>query len=201
MRAYRERLVVPASWWLWATGCVLLLGTTLWAGFSVSVGLIVYVVLEAICAALFISWGRAAIWVTETELRAGQHRLPLSQVSEVAALDAVQTRALRGPRADPAAYLVVRPYLPRSVYVELAGRPAGQPYWLIGTRNPERLAGAIDRARPRGGGRPACDDADGDRQGGEQRPADAPGHVGAAANGAAANGAANGEDGNAWKRR
>jgi len=81
------------------------------------------------------------------ELRVKSRRLALSQIGEVAALDAAQTRALRGPRADPAAYLLVRPYLAKAVYVEITGRPAAEPYWLIGTRHPAELAAAINRAR------------------------------------------------------
>ena len=34
MRNYREQLRAPASWWLLAMLCVAMLGTTLWAGFS-----------------------------------------------------------------------------------------------------------------------------------------------------------------------
>lgn len=158
MRAYRERLSVPITWWLWSTGCVVLLGSLLWAGFSILVGLGVYVVLEAGCAVLLTTWGSARIEVTGTELVAGSRRIGLSEIGEVAALDVEQTRALRGPRADPAAFLIVRPYLPRSVYVEIAGRPADQPYWLIGSRRPAQLAEAIERARPRPAGRPPCDD-------------------------------------------
>ena len=76
-----------------------------------------------------------------------RQRLPLSQVAEVAALDKAQTRALRGPRADPAAYLLVRPYRPCAVYVEIDGRPPERPYWLVATRKPARLAQAIELAR------------------------------------------------------
>ncbi len=147
MRVYRERLGVPISWWLATTACVLLLGTTLWAGLSVTAGVASYAGLESACALALLGWGAAAVEVTERELRAGSRRLPLRLVAEVAALDAAQTRALRGPRADPAAYLLIRPYLPASVYVEVAGRPAGQPYWLIATRKPAELAAAIERAR------------------------------------------------------
>jgi len=184
MRAYRERLVVPASWWLWATCCVLLLGSLVWAGFAAEVGLAVYAVLEAGCAAILIAWGAAVIEVSGAQLRAGSRRLPLGEVGEVAALDAEQTAALRGPRADPSAYLIVRPYLPRSVYIEIAGQPGGQPYWLIGTRHPERLAEALGRARARSAAPAACDDSPGE---------------GTAVSGPAAGApAASGEDGNAW---
>jgi Protein of unknown function (DUF3093) len=163
MRPYHERLVAPATWWLWSTGCVLMFGTLVWAGFSLTVGIAVYAVLEAGCAWLLLSWGAITIEVTSDELRVGSRRLPLASAGEVAALDEVQTRALRGPRADPAAVLVVRPYLPESVYVEVA-RPAdsaGPPYWLIATRKPAELAAAIEAARPRAGQDPAWDDAAG----------------------------------------
>jgi len=158
MRVYRERLGVPAWWWLATGACVLLLGTTLWAGFSVVVAVTIYAILEIGCAVTLLVWGSATIELTDRELRVGSQRLALTRVGEVAALDATQTRALRGPRADPAAYLLVRPYLPESVYIEIAGRPADRPYWLIGTRNPADLAAAIERARPRADGAPACDD-------------------------------------------
>ncbi len=47
------------------------------------------------------------------KLRACGAALPLAAAGQVAALDAAQTRAMRGPRADPAAFLLARPYLPR----------------------------------------------------------------------------------------
>jgi hypothetical protein len=86
----------------------------------------------------------------------GRDRLPLALAGEVTALDEDQTRALRGPRADPAAYLMSRPYLPRSVYIAVDDPAARGPYWLIGTRRPEELAAAIEAARPaaRAGGTP-----------------------------------------------
>lgn len=94
-----------------------------------------------------LSWGAATIEVTTAGLAAGRLRLPVSQLGEATALDADQSRAIRGPRADPAAYLLIRPYLPRSVYVEIKDQPAGQPYLLLGTRSPAQLAEAIERAR------------------------------------------------------
>jgi hypothetical protein len=54
---------------------------------------------------------------------------------------------LRGPRADPAARLMLRPYLKRAVYIGLADRGSGVPYWLVATRHPAELATAIERSR------------------------------------------------------
>src|SRR5260221_6978442 len=147
MREYSERLGVPASWWLLVVACAALLGTTLWAGLSVATAIVIYAVLEGACVVLLLGWGAATITVTNSELVAGSRRLPLARIAEVAAMDAAQTRALRGPRADPAAYLLVRPYLPRAVYVRVAGRPPEPPYWLIGTERPDEPPDANDRAR------------------------------------------------------
>jgi len=146
MRVYSERLGAPVSWWLVVTACVALLGTTLWAGLSLTVAIVIYAGLESACALVLLAWGAARIEVTAAGLKAGSRRLPTEQIDSATALDAGQTRALRGPRADPAAYLLVRPYLPRSVYVAVTGRPAAGPYWLIGTRRPAELAAAIEHA-------------------------------------------------------
>lgn len=147
MRVYRERLGAPASVWLAAAACVLMFGTTLWAGFSPLAGVAIYAGLGAICAATLLAWGRVIIEVADGELRAGREHLALADAGRVVALTAEQARELRGPRADPAAYLLIRPYARESVYIEVAGRPASRPYWLISTKHPAELAAAIERAR------------------------------------------------------
>ncbi len=147
MRVYRERLGVPISWWLLTAFCVALFGTTLWAGlptFGVVAG---FVLLAAAGAALLINWGRVSVEVTIGELRAGSRRLDLARAGQIAALDDKQTRAMRGPNADPAACLLLRPYLTKAVYIEIAGRPAAEPYWLVASRHPADLAAAIEEAR------------------------------------------------------
>lgn len=151
MRVYRERLGVPLRWWLVMTGCVVLFGTTLWAGLSLTVAALIYAGLEAVGAAIFLAWGSATIEVTADALTAGRHKLPLGQVAAVTELDREQAAALRGPRADPAAVLLVRPWLPLAVFVEVAGRPAAQPYWLLATRHPAQLADAIRHVRTSAG--------------------------------------------------
>lgn len=146
MLLYRERLRVPVSWWLVAAACVFILGTTLAAGLSVVIGIAIYLVMGGLVAIGFAAWGSATVQVTESEVIAGSARLAIDQVSDVSALDAEQTAALRGPNADTAAFILVRPYLARSVYVAVIGRPASRPYLLIATRRPVELAAAIESA-------------------------------------------------------
>src|SRR6185437_8119363 len=102
------------------------------------------------------TFGSVTVELTKTDLVVGARKLALSQITQVSAMDVAQTTALRGPRADAAAYLLIRPYLPESVYFAVAG----QPYWLIGTRRPAELAAAVEQARTGLGGPGACDDDD-----------------------------------------
>lgn len=169
MRVYHERLRVPFSWWLVGLATTLLLATEVVAGFAWPVAVAIYVVLVGAVAAMLWSWSRPTVLVSEGELRAGPARLPLAAVGEVSALDEAQTRSLRGPRGDPAAFLLLRPYLRQAVYVEVA-RPGAEtrahrrlrgfrlraetarpevaaPYWLVCTRHPAELEAAINGAR------------------------------------------------------
>jgi hypothetical protein len=173
MRVYHERLWVPVSWWLVGLAVIVILGTELVAGFGGPAVAAIYAVLVAGWAALLLSWGRPQVEVTGGELIVGRTRLPLAAVGEVSALDREQTRAIAGPRADPAAFTLIRPYLREAVYIEVIDPAAGgapprrrlrwrrwrpqvevtgpataPPYWLVATRHPAELAAAINSARP-----------------------------------------------------
>jgi len=95
-----------------------------------------------------LNWSRPRLAVTGSELTAAGASLPLAVAGEVTALDQRQARALRGPRADPSAFILIRPYLREAVYIEVTDRTVGTPYWLLATRHPAQLVAAIDSARP-----------------------------------------------------
>ena len=154
MRVYRERLGVPASWWLSGAGLVIIFGTLTWAGFTVTIGLAVYLALGVLVALALLGWSRTVVSVSAGGLAVGKRCLDLGRVGDVSALDGEQTTELRGPKADPAAFMVIRPFLPESVYVGVTG----EPYWLIGTRHPAELAAAIQTARSGAGLEAACND-------------------------------------------
>jgi len=172
MRVYHERLWVPVSWWLAGLAVIVILGAELAAGFGGPAVAAVYAALVAGWAALLLSWGRPRVEVAGRELIVGRARLPLAAVGEVSALNRAQTRAIAGPRADPAAFMLIRPYLREAVYIEVTdpaaggmprrrlrwrrwrvyaevtGPATGTPYWLVATRHPAELAAAINSARP-----------------------------------------------------
>jgi Protein of unknown function (DUF3093) len=144
---YRERLNAPLAWWLLAVPSVITLGGLFYESLSDPWPPLIMLVLAIVCAVGLVTYGRAEIQVTDGTLRAGGAQLPLASVSEVVPLDKKQSALLRGPRADPAAYLYSRPYLNRSVY--LATGDPRVPYWLVGTRRPAELAAAVEKYRTR----------------------------------------------------
>ena len=148
MRCYTERLRATAAFWVLGEVSAVIFASTAWAGFSLLVAIASYVVFCGGCAAFLLSWGRVRIEVSRGELRAGSATLPLALAGQVAALDEAQTRALRGPRADPSAFMLLRPYLSRAVYIEISGEHQERPYWLLGSKRPTELAAAIERSRP-----------------------------------------------------
>jgi len=154
MGTYRERLLAPVSYWIIAAPVVVLLGAEAYFFVDGYLPVLTIVVLYVIVAAFLLNWGSATVEVTPGVLRAGRDTLALSDASEVIALNEAQAALLRGPRADPAAHLLLRPYLKRAVCVRLTepAAAAGVPYWMMSTRHPDKLAAAIESARRAGDG-------------------------------------------------
>lgn len=139
---YAERLWVPVGWWAFAMFIV----ASLWVAYAFAVDALwvhgAGVAAVALTAAGLLAFGRCPVVVDRDSLTAAGDRLPREAIGRVTALSSAQARALRGPGADATARLIVRPYLPRAVCVELTGtRP--EPYWYVATRHPDRLAAAL----------------------------------------------------------
>jgi hypothetical protein len=147
MGSYRERLLVPVSYWLLAVPVVVLLGAEAYFLVDGIIPILFIGLLAVIVAIFLVHWSIATVEVTGSVLRADRDTLALSDVAEVVALDDRQSAVMRGPRADPSAHLLLRPYLKRAVYISLADPDAGAPHWLVATRRPEALAAAIEHAR------------------------------------------------------
>ena len=148
MRDYRERLAVPAAWWMLAVPVILLLGAyAIYANLSGPIVVAVYAVFTVGSVAALLAWSAGVIEVTGGQLRAGGSVLPLARVTAVQPLDEDQAAAMRGPQADPAAHALIRPFLKSAVYLEIDDPGQQVPYWLVGTRRPAELAAVIERGR------------------------------------------------------
>lgn len=140
---YRERLRVPVGWWLiTAVGLV-----TLWVVIAVPAGNIAALVVTAVAAlaagVLLVTYGGAVVEVDQATLRAGPATIERSYLGAAEALTGDAARRARGVDCDARAFLLLRPYLSAAVRVEIADPDDPAPYWLIATRHPDRLAGAL----------------------------------------------------------
>lgn len=141
--SYAERLVAP--WWLWLLG----FGTAAVASAEVFMGApgaplwLPYLILLPLTGLGLWRASRIRIAVRDGALQVGQAQLDLRHVAQVGVLDAAGKRAALGPRADPLAFVVHRPWLPCAVLVVLDEQAARTPYWMISSRHPEKLARAL----------------------------------------------------------
>lgn len=97
----------------------------------------------AAAAALLLGYGAARILVVDGVLHAGRARIETGFLGPAEALDKERTRAVSGVEADARAYLLLRPYLSRSVRIPVTDPRDPAPYWLLSTRHPERLVAAL----------------------------------------------------------
>ncbi|MFN8167297.1 MAG: DUF3093 domain-containing protein [Candidatus Nanopelagicales bacterium] len=143
---YRERLHAPFGVWLVALMLATALGVAYGFPLGPTAGLLAFGGVMLVAAAVLLGTAPLVV-VDDRVLRAGRARLPLQYVGRIAPLSPEQTREVRGPRADPAAYLCSKGWIPRSVLVEVEDETDPHPYWLISTRHGERLAPLLAAAR------------------------------------------------------
>jgi Protein of unknown function (DUF3093) len=144
---YSERLRAPVRWWL----LLLLFLASLWLALVVStpppVMLAATGLAVALGAGLLLGYGAVRVGTEDAGLRAGRALLEWDCCGPATSLDADATRRLRGVDADPRAFLLLRPYISTAVRVEVADADDPTPYWMLSTRDPEALAGAVNAAR------------------------------------------------------
>lgn len=142
---YSERLGVPLRWWVQGT----MLVASLWLAVVVAAPGAVAWTVTAVALVLMTSgllaYGNVRISVADGVFRAGRARVEAIHLGVVEALDAEETRRTAGRDADARAYLLLRPYLKRAVQVQITDPHDPAPYWLVSSRHPERLAGALVR--------------------------------------------------------
>jgi hypothetical protein len=140
---YSERLGVPLRWWVQGT----MLVASLWLALVVALPQPVAWAISggalALLAGMLLSYGSALVEVGPQGLRAGRARIGAEHLGAGDALDAEETRRTAGREADARAYLLIRPYIARAVRVQITDPDDPTPYWLVSSRHPDALAGAL----------------------------------------------------------
>ena len=139
---FRERVQVPLSWWvsavLFAATLAVAFGFYLGPGVALAVGLpaLVAVGLGFLAASYVIE-------VDDSEIRVGRAVIGRAWISSARPLDAAATRKRSESEADARAHLVLRPWVAATVEIVLDDPADPVPYWLVSTRRPGALAGAL----------------------------------------------------------
>ncbi|MEW2131694.1 DUF3093 domain-containing protein [Streptomyces sp. NPDC005435] len=143
---YEERLTAPRSWWL----------ISFLVGVSFALILLPFGVLPllgglvggtAVAAVMASAYGSQRIRIVGDALIAGEARIPVSALGASEVLDAEEARAWRTYKADTRAFLLLRAYIPTALRVEVTDPQDPTPYLYLSTREPERLAAAIEAAK------------------------------------------------------
>ena len=129
-----------------ALGFVVLGTLEIGSGFTYVVLIPVAIFLVGFFVVPLVVNGRVRVRLQDGVLTAGKQSIPVTQLTSVTPLDRAETRLQLGPRADPAAYTMVRGWIGPSVMLRLAN-PQPVPYWLVSTRHPDELAAAIKASR------------------------------------------------------
>jgi hypothetical protein len=143
---YEERLTAPRSWWLisFLVGVAFALILLPFGTLPLLGGLVGGTAATAVVAS---SYGSVRIRVVGGSLIAGEAKIPVTALGAAEILDPDQARAWRTYKADTRAFLLLRAYIPRALRVEVTDPQDPTPYLYLSTREPERLAAALEAAK------------------------------------------------------
>lgn len=145
-RSYAERLSAPASLWVAVAAFAVVLGVSFAAALGPVAGAVAFAG-PALAGSLLLRRTAAEVRVEDSVLWAGPAHIPVSALGPARALTPAQAREVRGPGSDPAAYHLIRGWVPAGVLAEVRDPQDPTPYWFVASRRPEELAAAIEAAR------------------------------------------------------
>ncbi|MGH8891939.1 MAG: DUF3093 domain-containing protein [Actinomycetes bacterium] len=146
MRTYDEKLTPPVSLYAAGWGMALLLGVSFYAALGPVAGLLATGVPGGLVTVLLARSG-AVVRVEDGHLTAGPAHIPVDALGPARALDAGQSRRVRGPASDPAGYHLIRGWIPAGVQADVIDPADPTPYWFVASRRPQALADAVEAAR------------------------------------------------------
>ncbi len=146
MRTYDERLSPPLALWvaIWVGSAAL--GVSFFAALGPVAGLVTLLVPGLLLSTVLIR-SAAQVRVEDGDLVAGPARIPVSLLGPVEVLDPARAREVRGPASDPAAFHLIRGWVPAGVRADVRDPADPTPYWFVASRRPAELAAAVEAAR------------------------------------------------------
>jgi hypothetical protein len=140
----RFKEVIRAPLWLVAFVYFLFLSMVLsiWAALGNTPALVTFGVLTIWIIFLFFRTA-LVIHMDESFLYVGQAKIERTYIGSAIALNNAELKLIRTRDADPSAYLAIRFWASKAVKVEVSDNRDTTPYWLISSKNPQRLVEAL----------------------------------------------------------
>lgn len=140
----RFKEVIRAPLWLVAFVYFLFLSLVLsiWAALGNTPALVTFGVLTIWLIFLFFRTA-LVIHMDESFLYVGQAKIERTYIGSAIALNNAELKLIRTRDADPSAYLAIRFWASKAVKVEVSDNRDATPYWLISSKNPQRLVEAL----------------------------------------------------------
>lgn len=144
-RLIKFREVVRPPLWLMALIYFLALSLVIaiWASMTTVIAAFTFALLTIGTVAIYFT-SQLVIEVDERELRVGRAHISLDYLGAVQVLTDKQMLAKRTRGADPAAHLAIRFWTPQGVVIEITDKRDATPYWLVTSKQGEKLARAIN---------------------------------------------------------
>lgn len=142
---YRERLW-PTAWMYVAIALVIPASLLVFLPISPGVGIAIAIGLYLGSVGV-LSATAPVIAVENGELRAGPARIPLPLTGPPRSFVGDEATLERGQRLDARAWLCIRGWIGPVVTVPILDPADPVPYWVVSTRNPEKLIAAIQGSR------------------------------------------------------
>ena len=142
---YQEVINPPLSFIAFLLFMYLSLAYSIWVAFDFLPAAITMV---ALLATLPIIWRRVQMRITVTdELRIDRAHISLKYLQDPIALDQSEYYALRSHQADARSFHATRAWLISGIKVKVNDERDPTTYWLIGSKNKEELAKALNNLR------------------------------------------------------
>lgn len=145
MTIYREKLWA-SPWVFLALALVIPASLLVFWPINPLVGIGVAIVLYAGCAGGLVL-ASPVIQLTDEHFAAGRARLPLTFAGEATGYREPDATLQRGRLLDARAWLLLRGWVSPVVRIDVLDPQDPTPYWLVSTREPEKLAEAVNAAR------------------------------------------------------
>lgn len=139
---FTEKHWPSAGVWAFSLLMSVSVGVAVGAATSTTVGVLLVVAVQAL-QSWMLAKAAFGIEVSQSQVRVGPATLPRWAIADVCTLNRSELRAALGIHANPAAWLMVRPWTKSAVKISIHDVHDPHPYWIVGTRHGAQFAQAL----------------------------------------------------------